>query len=163
MSSNVFHGKMKYVPLVYLDLCLVKRFWDDRSILRNRLEFEVLLDILKLWEEGAIRLVNSAALEAENAKNPDFERREGAARILSAMNLYIDAVVEDFKRQNELVSFGFGEIDALHLALAEKAGAGMFITADDALIITVKKKQELLKLKALSALDWQGVVKGVIK
>jgi hypothetical protein len=60
---------------VYLDLCCLKRPFDDQGVPRVRLEAEAVVSIQKAIEEGAHTFVRSVAQDLENTKNPDPIRR----------------------------------------------------------------------------------------
>ena len=76
-------------------------------------------------EAGEIALVRSPAHLVENDANPREDRRLAAALWIdgAAVDVPLDADVE--ARAAELVALGFGPLDALHLAFAERAGVGV--------------------------------------
>jgi predicted nucleic acid-binding protein len=53
----------------------------------------------------------------------------------------VDATPDVDERAHLLAHLGFGPLDALHLALAEKSGARWFVTTDDRLLGTAIKHQ----------------------
>jgi hypothetical protein len=59
--------------LVYLDICCLKRPFDDQSQSRIHLESEAVLGLLAA-ESDNLRFVRSAALHLENLQNPVAER-----------------------------------------------------------------------------------------
>jgi hypothetical protein len=63
--------------LIYLDMCGLKRPFDDQSQPRIRLESEAVLGLLSC-EPHLARFVRSPALLLENSRNPIAER---AARV----------------------------------------------------------------------------------
>jgi predicted nucleic acid-binding protein len=64
----------------------------------------------------------------------------------------IDAGVE--KRALELNRIRLKSLDALHVACAEKAKAGIFLTTDDNLLGKALKNQKALKVKVENPLRW---------
>ena len=112
---------------VYLDVCSIKRPFDDQRQPRVREEAA----IIARAEAGEIVLVRSPAHLVENDANPREDRRLAAALWIdgAAVDVLLDAEVE--ARAGELVAFGFRPLHALHLACAERAGARWFVTCDD--------------------------------
>ncbi len=121
-------------PRIYMDLCALKRPFDEPREGRVRLEAEAVIALAYLAESGAVRLVSSHVLEAENDRNPDLARRERARETLARM--HGEAKVTDAveQRARELVSLGFGPFDALHVAVAESARVAAVLTVDDGLL-----------------------------
>ncbi|MBI3098453.1 MAG: PIN domain-containing protein [Planctomycetes bacterium] len=77
--------------------------------------------------------MSSEALEAENAMNPQPERRSRASELLARFGrtFRVTPSVED--RAERLERSGFGSFDALHLACAKAAGVEVLLTCDEAL------------------------------
>ena len=119
---------------VYLDICSLKRPFDDQRQLRVREEATAVAAIVARAEAGEIALVRSPAHLVENDANPREDRRLAAALWIdgAAVDVSLDAEVE--ARAGELVALGFRPLDALHLAFAERAGARWFVTCDDELL-----------------------------
>lgn len=73
--------------VLYLDMCCIKRPFDDQSQPRIRLESEAVVTMLAA-ESAALRFVRSAALFLENEQNPlpfraaRVRRWLGAAEVL---------------------------------------------------------------------------------
>lgn len=119
---------------VYLDMCSLKRPFDDQRHPRVREEATAVAAIIARAEAGEIALVRSAAHLVENDANPREDRRLAAALWIdgAAVDVALDAEVE--ARARELVASGFRPLDALHVALAERARARWFVTCDDELL-----------------------------
>jgi predicted nucleic acid-binding protein len=119
---------------VYLDVCSLKRPFDDQRQPRVREEAAAVAAIIALAEAGEIALVRSPAHLVENDANPREDRRLAASLWIdgAAVSVPLDAKVED--RAGELVALGFAPLDALHLAFAESAEARWFVTCDDGLL-----------------------------
>ena len=63
--------------LIYLDMCCLKRPFDDQTQMRVRLESEAVLVLLSM-ESTTLQFVRSGALLLENSYNPVKDR---AARV----------------------------------------------------------------------------------
>jgi predicted nucleic acid-binding protein len=118
----------------YLDMCSLKRPFDDQRQRRVREEATAVAAIVALAETGEIVLVRSPAHLVENDANPREDRRLAAALWIdgAGVNVSLDAEVE--ARAGNLVALGFTPLDSLHLAFAERSGARWFVTCDDALL-----------------------------
>jgi predicted nucleic acid-binding protein len=117
---------------VYLDMCCLKRPFDDQSNPRIRVEAEAVLALLAA-ESGSLEFIRSAALSLENRQNPIILRA-------SRVDLWLDqkpappADLDALRaRTAELMRCGVVGFDALHVASAELAGADAFVTCDDRL------------------------------
>jgi predicted nucleic acid-binding protein len=119
---------------VYLDLCALKRPFDDQSQGRIWIETQAVVRILRAIDRNAVRGCNSAVLEDENVRNTNAGRREKVARLLLRFGIQAHATVEIFSRAEEVRSYGLKDVDALHVAFAEAMGAEYFISCDDAIL-----------------------------
>ena len=119
---------------VYLDMCSLKRPFDDQRQPRVREEAAAVAAILIRAEAGEIALVRSPAHLVENDGNPREDRRLAAALWIdgAAAEVALDPEVEI--RARELHALGLHPLDALHVAFAERAGARWFVTCDDRLV-----------------------------
>lgn len=120
--------------VVYLDICSLKRPFDDSRMERIRREAEAVVEILEAVESGTLRLVRSPAHDFENERNPREDRRLATLLWLQTADVHVTAGAQTDQRAREFTALGFGPLDALHLAFAEKAGAGWFVTTDDRLL-----------------------------
>src|SRR5438128_680599 len=113
--------------LIYLDMCCLKRPFDDQSQRRIRLESEAVLGMLSL-ESSEFSFVHSPALILENSQNPIKERALRVTQWLLAQptSEYNWKTLED--RTAELMKLGLKNFDALHVASAEQAGADVLAT-----------------------------------
>lgn len=123
---------------IYLDMCCLKRPFDDQSQPRIRLETEAVLSLLAA-ESATVDFIRSAALRLENRQNPIILR---AARV----DMWLDQKpVSDVdpatirSRTAELMTCGLANFDALHVASAELSGADAFATCDDRLRKAVER------------------------
>lgn len=139
--------------LIYLDMCCLKRPFDDQSQTRIRLETEAVLTLLSL-ESDSLQFVRSSPLLLENAANPHPERAARVNQWLSAGFRWRITESQAFEiRVASLVNQGLKTFDALHVASAEQSGAAYFVTTDDRLLGTLLRLQGDIKTRACSPLE----------
>jgi hypothetical protein len=130
--------------IVYLDLCCLKRPFDDGTAARVRREAEVVGTILAMAETGDVDLVHSSAHDLENDRNPREERRLTIRSWLQAAAIHVETTPAITTRGRELSALGFRTLDALHLAFAEAAAARWFVTTDDRFVkLGVRHREQL--------------------
>lgn len=136
----------------YLDLCCLKRPFDDQSQPRIHLESEAVLALLGASEEK-LEVLRSAALELENDQNPLAQRAAKVRLWLEALPAteILDAALAD--RTKELMAFGFKNFDALHLASAEALSADLLCTCDDRFLAAASRHASRLKVRVLNPID----------
>jgi predicted nucleic acid-binding protein len=118
--------------------------FDNPDIPENKIEAEILFQILKLVKEGKIILVNSAMIEYENSLNPFPERKLFVENILKLAKVYQNVNKEVYVKAKEITKkFKIKNFDALHLACALCTKVDFFITCDYNL---VKKFKNDLKV-----------------
>jgi predicted nucleic acid-binding protein len=135
---------------VYLDICCLKRSFDDQSQPRIAVESAAVLAVLVAAERGAIELLRSAAHYAENAADPGSERRAALNRWLEAgapPETATDAVRDRFAVFRRA---GIGQMDALHLAWAEHLGADVLLTTDDRLASKAARLAHTLRVRVMN-------------
>ena len=138
--------------LVYLDMCCLKRPFDDQRQARVRLESEAVLGLLAA-EGQQLQFVRSQALNLENSRNPIRERASRVSQWLTkqdAAQLDMEALE---KRSVELMRLGFKNFDALHIAAAEQVSVDVFATCDDRLLAAAKKNFEQIRVRVMSVLQ----------
>jgi hypothetical protein len=140
--------------LVYLDMCCLKRPFDDQSQPRIKLESEAVLGVLAA-ESGELRFVRSMALVLENSCNPVAERASRVEHWLATSPAHkpIADVAGMENRTAELVGLGFKNFDALHIATAEQAGADVFASCDDRLLAVASRNAAHLRVRVTGVLD----------
>jgi predicted nucleic acid-binding protein len=139
--------------LIYLDMCCLKRPFDDQSQPRIRLETEAVLSLLAM-ESDQLRFIRSAALVLENNVNPVRERAERVARWLSEQQVWRPPDASALRaRVTELIALGFKTFDALHVASAEGAGAALFGTVDDRLLSSAARHAAVLRTRVCAVLE----------
>lgn len=121
-------------PLIYLDVCVLSRPFDDQNQVRIRLETAAVHLILNHVRTGAVQLVVSPVHEVEIAAINDLEEQSQLDLMLAQIGTRPNYDLPQARRRAEwLVGQGVGLADAVHLAFAEQVGAD-FITCDDRLL-----------------------------
>lgn len=139
---------------LYLDLCVYNRPFDYQGQERIALETGAFIYILEKIEKGDHTIVISEALVYENNRNPDALRRH---RVASYFNLAQESIPVDsstLERVQVLKGFGFSDVDALHIALAEKSNVNYFITCDDDIVNLYRKYQDRVKVSVVGLLEF---------
>jgi hypothetical protein len=138
--------------LIYLDMCCLKRPFDDQTQMRIRLESEAVLALLSM-ESATLQFARSGALLLENSYNPVKDR---AARVhqwlTNAPTKAIDLNALR-TRSSELMQWGFKNFDALHVGSAELARADLFGTVDDRLLAAAMRNKDRLHVRVAPILD----------
>jgi len=130
----------------YLDICALKRPFDDQTQPRVRLEADAVLELLAAPPEQ-LTFVHAAAHDLENAQNPLAWRAHRVADWLASVPP-VDAKVDDLQhRIQELMTLGFRNFDAFHVASAEFANAEVFGTTDDRLLALGRRHAALIRVR----------------
>jgi predicted nucleic acid-binding protein len=139
--------------LLYLDMCCLKRPFDDQSQPRIRLESEAVLALLAL-ESSELRFVRSPALILENSQNPIKERASRVGQWLTAQpSISHDDLDSMRDRMVELMQFGLKNFDALHVASAEQAGSDALASCDDRFLAVAKRCHDRLKTRVMGIVE----------
>jgi hypothetical protein len=133
---------------VYLDICALKRPFDDQTQPRIRLETDAVLELLAAPEDR-LTFLHSAAHDLENSQNPVPWRLARVADWLAALPRSDAKAADLIRRTDELMALGFRNFDAFHVACAELGGAEAFATADDRLLAIGKRHATLLGVRVL--------------
>ena len=121
--------------IIYLDVCVLCRPFDDQSYLRIRMETEAVNLILSNMKKGKYVLAVSKVHLTEIDSISNIYERVQLKTILDEFGLPISVnILEARERAEVLVRKGFGIADAAHIAFAEKGTASFFITCDDRLL-----------------------------
>jgi len=139
---------------VYLDVCCLNRPFDDQSQPRIRMESEAVVLILQAADAGELELVSSDAIDLELLRHPSAEIREGILASVRRMSRRLTGSPAVTERARRLHGLGFGPMDALHLAFAEKAGADVLLTTDDGLLRLAGRLESMLKIRVLNPVRW---------
>src|SRR5580704_17234491 len=111
---------------VYIDLCALKRPFDDQTQARVWLETEATSVLMQAVQSGQLEWVSSTVLEMENGENPWQFRRESTGQWLRFASRRQSVTPEVEQRALQLEREGLKSIDAAHLACAEAAAASEF-------------------------------------
>lgn len=139
---------------LYLDLCVYNRPFDNQEQERIALETSAFIYILERAEKGIHSLVISEALIYENNRNPDDDRRIRIASYFQLANELLTVDNSELEQVKFLKGLGFSDIDALHIAIAEKAKVDYFITCDDEIVKLYKRNQSAIKVKVEWLIDF---------
>jgi PIN domain len=118
---------------LYLDLCCLKRPYDNQSDERVRLETVALETVLRLCQVGVHELLWSDPLRVESADDPNPKRQAVVEYVRNAAVLAVDHSPAVEQRAVAWNNAGVRLLDALHLASAEVGQADYFCTCDDSL------------------------------
>jgi hypothetical protein len=134
---------------LYLDMCCLKRPFDDQTDARVQVETTALEAILQLCRTGRQEMVGSDALRFENSRNPNPQRREFAETLfgLAARDVRHAPTIE--RRAQDWQNAGVPLLDSLHLASAEQIGADVFCTCDDVLLSRAGRVSTTLRVVGL--------------
>ena len=138
---------------VYLDLCALKRLFDERRQDRVRLEAEAVALILERVDRGELEFCTSDALEEENLLNPDPVRRARAADLLARCRRRIGITSKITETAARLQDLGFGGYDAMHLACAIQAGVDALVTTDDRLVRLAARHAAVVSIRVVNPVD----------
>ena len=116
---------------LYLDACVINRSGDDQRQPRIHEEAVAIERILDLVKARTVEWIGSSILQLELSRNPNAIRRSQALLLLSFATTWITPDPAIISRSLLLRTHGYGELDALHLALAEASGATCLLTVDD--------------------------------
>ena len=143
---------------IYLDACALSRLTDDPSQMRVRLEAEAMEHFFGHIRAGKVVWVASSILETELRKNPDAQRRQDALAMLrQAAEMYFpDSRMAE--RGRLLHALGYGEFDALHLAMAERSKADLLLTTDDQFLRQARRKLGNPSVRVVNPLDYMQEV-----
>jgi predicted nucleic acid-binding protein len=139
---------------LYLDLCVYNRPFDYQGQERVALETGAFIYLIEQIEKGKYTLVYSEALVYENSRNPDNLRRERISTYFKLAQDFISLEESDFERAKVLRAIGFSDMDAVHIASAEKGNIDFFITCDDWMSDLYKKNAQAIKVMVMNLLEF---------
>lgn len=116
-----------------------------------------MLRVLGAFSSGRVEICNSAALVFENQQNPNHQRRARVATLLASFAKPAPATASIFERAEDVRKLGFRDIDALHIAFAERQEADYFVTADDEIL--KRRNQASLDVKIIDPIRFVSEVK----
>jgi predicted nucleic acid-binding protein len=139
--------------VVYLDVCCLKRPFDDQRSMRVQLEAAAVAALVDRAERESIRLVRSPAHALENDRNPREDRRLAASIWLGAARVQVPFSDKAVARARQIQALGFGVLDALHAAYAEEAGARWLVTTDDRLVAAGQRNRDVLDVEIVNPIQ----------
>ena len=146
--------------IVYMDVCCLKRAFDDQRSSRVQLETAAIAALIDRAERQAIRLVRSPAHAFENDRNPREDRRLATSIWLAAARVVVRLTDKAEARGRELVGLGFGPLDAMHAAFAEEAGARWLVTTDDRLVKQGERNRATLAIEISNPIRMLEILTG---
>jgi hypothetical protein len=139
---------------LYLDLCVYNRPFDYQGQERIALETGAFIYLIEQIEKGNYTLVCSEALVYENKRNPDDLRRERISAYFKLAKYFVSLGESDFERAKGLRAIGFSDMDALHIASAEKGDIDFLITCDDWMSDLYKRNAQAIKVVVMTILEF---------
>ncbi len=125
---------MDVPKLIYLDVCVLCRPFDDQTYLRIRMEIDAVNLIFENIRKNKYKLAISPVHLLEiNAIQEIYERIHIRTMLEELGETLKTNITDTRQRAEELVQKGFGIADAAHIAFAEKSNI-TFITCDDILL-----------------------------
>jgi predicted nucleic acid-binding protein len=144
------------MPVLYLDLNIYKRPFDDQCQMRIRLETVAITAVFAMIESGQMSARWSFVLAYENSLDPIPERREFAERLSRCC----DAAIEPDESIREMAqqmsqSHQIRSRDALHLACAQLSGCDYLVTCDEQLVRQGQRLRTkgLVTVKVINPID----------
>ena len=137
---------------IYMDVCCYNRPFDDFSQDRVHLEAEAVLSIISRCEKHEWTLLASGIIDYELSKLSDTDRYEQVQELYSAAKERVKLTEQAETRAANFLQNGLKPFDGLHLALAETAGADIFLTTDDRFLKTAFKMN--LSIKTANPVTW---------
>ena len=144
--------------MIYFDMNIYNRIFDDQSQNRIRLETEAINMIFNAIDQNKYSLLWSFVLEDENNRNPFLERRSYIKILSKSCKAEIepsDGILEAAK--NIMFASNTKAKDSLHIACAVEYGARYFLTCDDDLIKKLQssdKKWNKNNIKVYNPIDF---------
>lgn len=131
----------------YIDACCLNRPFDDQTQDRIRIESESVIILLKISLTGKIKLIGSDVLKHEISKTPDPVRKSQLLTLSKYISKFYSLNDVIIALAHKLQKSGFGAFDSLHIAVAEKSGADIFITTDNKILKLYRRNPDLLRVR----------------
>lgn len=138
---------------IYLDVCCLCRPLDNQLIPKIRFESEAVIAILNRCSRDW-KLIWSSAISYEVAKIIDYDKKHYVSIFASkaTTNILIDSAIKE--RATVFMNWGIKALDSLHIACAERAGAKVFITTDEALKKTMNLHSDTISIQIVNPAVW---------
>ena len=101
-------------------------------------------------------MVGSEILNLEIGGTPDVHRREALTLMLKHAGRTMAIVGAERSRADVLGRLGFQIPDAMHIAFAEAAGVGVFLTTDDRLLRLAARHPAEFAMHIVNPRTWIG-------
>jgi len=134
---------------IYLDTCCYNRPFDDKSLMKIKLESLSKLLIQEKVRQGEYDLVWSYILDFENYCNPYEEIKNYIQKWEKIAVYFSDYSDEITKKAKELEKIGIKQKDAIHISCAIISECSYFITTDYKLI-----KKNIDEIKVINPIDF---------
>jgi len=137
---------------IYLDTCCYNRPFDDKNLMKIKLESPSKLLIQEKIQQGEYDLVWSYILDFENHCNP-YEEKKINIRKWEKIAVYFCKYNETIdKKAKKLEKSGIKQKDAIHISCAINSNCSYFITTDYKLI-----KKNINEIKVINPIDFVSV------
>ena len=104
--------------------------------------------------------MGSGVVLSEGDALPDRLRRSRVGALARLASTTVIIAPLDLRRARSLESMGFGGMDALHLACAEKARVDAFLTTDEGILRCAGRNEGVLRVLAANPARWVWEVSG---
>lgn len=139
---------------IYLDTCCLSRPFNDQISIRICRETEAVEMILKNFSTGDWFWIVSGALTLEVDNNRDMSQRNEMKYQMADADINVSISEIEKARGRDLEKLGFKQLDALHLACAERGNADVFLTTDDRLLRRAKRFSSKLHVRVENPYEW---------
>jgi predicted nucleic acid-binding protein len=136
-----------------MDNCCYFRLTDDQTQYRIAIEAQAVNAIIKLCEMGQVSIIGSDMLDFEMLLTKDDIKRN------KMQGIYDGIVSERLKktdrikeRAKNLLTLGFREQDATHIAFAESGNVDVYLTTDDKLLKCAESND--MKIEVKNPVNW---------
>ena len=132
---------------IYLDTCCFNRPFDVQTQNRVRREAEAVEIILEYFDIGYWQWLASSVNADEIDRITEPLKHTQVKTLLSLAHQLVWVGEVEIARGEQIETFGFERLDALHLACAESGNADIFLTTDDSLLKTAKRVNAQLRVR----------------
>ena len=139
---------------IYLDTCCLSRPFDDQTQARIRQEAEVIWWIILQFRVEHWDWISSDILIDEVERIPDLNQRLQIKDLITDAHQIVSIGQSEVSRGEELVTLGFKEGDALHLACAEIGTVDIFFTTDDRLLKRAERYNSQFYVRVENPYTW---------
>jgi len=139
--------------LIYFDTCALNRLSDTSSSKRIQDEADAVDRLFKLIAMGRLDWVASTVVQYELERNPYPIRRIDTLKLLDLASRRVAPSPNCRHRAEVLTQLGYRGLDALHLAVAEMAGADRLLTTDDRFLSRAFKNIGAPRTEVLNPID----------